>query len=90
MLSQIAHHYRRSREVHRLVQAVSTANGLPARMETLRQIQALQKDYNPRALPKWVERVVEWYVGNALPVVIPFGSYRPNFLRRILLPWRAR
>lgn len=90
MLSRLLHHYRKSRELHRLTDEVRAAPDLAGKMNVLRRIRELQDDYDPEALPRWAESGVEWFVGNVLPLLAPCGNHVPNFLRRILLALRMR
>ena len=90
MFTKIKHHYTRSLQVHRLLHLSMVTPKLNDKLEALRQVKETQSDYDEGALPRWVEKTVEWYVGNVVPALVPFGNHRANFLRRIALALRGR
>lgn len=89
MLRKIHHHYTRSLQVHRLIHVSMTAPKIQDKLSALHQIKQVQSDHDRAALPRWVERSIEWYVGNAVPTLAPYGNHRPNFLRRLALALRS-
>ncbi|MCG7871055.1 MAG: hypothetical protein JAZ11_03005 [Candidatus Thiodiazotropha lotti] len=83
MLRKLHQHCKQSRRVHHLLHESLTAPTMNEKLDRLRQVNEINKEFDPKALPKWMAKTADWYVANLEPALFPFGSPYSNLMLRL-------
>lgn len=86
MLQRIRRHYKQAHQAQQLTYQALAAPEMKEKVKLLGQVKKIGETHDPEALPKWVCRSIEWYVGNLAPLLFPYGNPYSNFMFK----WRCR